>query len=75
MPAHNEEDQQHLVDPITVPAISFLANQDRMAPSTVDLLFLTFNCAKALINTTVFANHFEAALGQNATDLPDLVVL
>ncbi|KAJ4147746.1 hypothetical protein LMH87_002252 [Akanthomyces muscarius] len=46
-----------------------------MAPSTVDLLFLTFNCAKALINTTVFANHLEGAFGRNATDLPDLVVL
>ncbi|KAM3426868.1 hypothetical protein MY4824_009776 [Beauveria thailandica] len=46
-----------------------------MAPSKVDLLFLTFNCAKALINTAVFANHLEAAFGQNATDLPDLVVL
>ncbi|KAJ6786794.1 hypothetical protein PWT90_03135 [Aphanocladium album] len=46
-----------------------------MAPSTVDLLFLTFNCAKALINTAVFANHLEVAFGQNATDLPDLVVL
>lgn len=49
--------------------------QDTMAPSTVDLLFLTFNCAKVLINTAVFANHLEVALGQNATDLPDLVVL
>ncbi|OAA72133.1 inositol 5-phosphatase [Cordyceps fumosorosea ARSEF 2679] len=46
-----------------------------MAPSTVDLLFLTFNCAKALINTPVFANHLEVAFGQNATELPDLVVL
>ncbi|ATY61107.1 inositol 5-phosphatase [Cordyceps militaris CM01] len=46
-----------------------------MTPSTVDLLFLTFNCAKALINTPVFANHLEAAFGQNATDLPDLIVL
>ncbi|KAJ3499259.1 hypothetical protein NLG97_g468 [Lecanicillium saksenae] len=46
-----------------------------MAPSTVDLLFLTFNCAKALINSAVFANHLEVAFGQNATGLPDLVVL
>ncbi|XWX02167.1 hypothetical protein V2A60_010200 [Cordyceps javanica] len=46
-----------------------------MTPSTVDLLFLTFNCAKALINTSVLANHLEAAFGQNATDLPDIVVL
>lgn len=46
-----------------------------MAPSTLDLLMLTFNCAKNLINVAVFANHLRAALGQNATGLPDLVVL
>jgi hypothetical protein len=48
-----------------------------MGPSTVDLLMLTFNCAQNLINVAVFANHLQAALNQNATDLglPDLVVL
>ncbi|KAH7316513.1 endonuclease/Exonuclease/phosphatase [Stachybotrys elegans] len=46
-----------------------------MAPTTLDLLVLTFNCAKNFINAAVFANHLQAAFGQNATGLPDLVVL
>jgi hypothetical protein len=46
-----------------------------MAPSTLDLLFITFNCAKNLINPTVFANHLHGALAQNSSGLPDLVVL
>ena len=36
---------------------------------------LTFNCAKNLINVAVFASHLRTALQQNATGLPDLVVL
>lgn len=46
-----------------------------MAPSTLDLLILTFNCAKNLINVPVFANHLQSAFGQNATTLPEVVVL
>jgi len=46
-----------------------------MARSTLDLLFITFNCAKALINPAVFAPHLHGALQQNSTGLPDLVVL
>lgn len=46
-----------------------------MAPSTLDLLFITFNCAKNLINPAVFAGHLHGALAQNSTGLPDLVVL
>lgn len=46
-----------------------------MAPSTLDLFILTFNCAKNLINLPVFAAHLHGALSQNATGLPDLVVL
>lgn len=46
-----------------------------MAPSTLDLFILTFNCAKNLINASVFASHLHGALTQNATGLPDLVVL
>lgn len=46
-----------------------------MAPSTLDLLFLTFNCAKNLINVPIFASHLEAAISQNASSLPDLVAL
>ncbi|KAK5656216.1 hypothetical protein OQA88_4977 [Cercophora sp. LCS_1] len=44
-----------------------------MAPSTLNLFFLTFNCAKNLINVGVFASHLYGALSQNATGLPDLV--
>ncbi|KAL2183222.1 DNase I-like protein, partial [Thermothelomyces heterothallicus CBS 203.75] len=45
-----------------------------MAPSTLDLFILTFNCAKNLINPPIFAAHLHGALSQNATGLPDLVV-
>ena len=50
-----------------------------MGPSTLDLLVLTFNCAKNLISVPVFATHLQQALGggQNAStgELPELVVL
>jgi hypothetical protein len=46
-----------------------------MAPSTLDLFILTFNCAKNLISPSIFASHLYGALSQNATGLPDLVVL
>lgn len=42
---------------------------------TLDLLYLTFNCAKNLLNVVVFANHLSRAFSQNATALPDVVVL
>uniref|UniRef100_A0A8H7NJQ4 Inositol polyphosphate-related phosphatase domain-containing protein n=1 Tax=Bionectria ochroleuca TaxID=29856 RepID=A0A8H7NJQ4_BIOOC len=48
--------------------------QDEMAPSTLDLLVITFNCAKALINPPIFAGHLQASFSQNASSLPDLVV-
>ncbi|CRJ97123.1 hypothetical protein BN1708_009449 [Verticillium longisporum] len=46
----------------------------KMAPSTLDLFVLTFNCAKRLINAAVFASHLQAAFKQNATALPEVVV-
>ncbi|CCE26674.1 uncharacterized protein CPUR_00143 [Claviceps purpurea 20.1] len=46
-----------------------------MQPPTVDLLVLTFNCAKALIHAGVFANHAHTAFANHATGLPDVVVL
>jgi len=46
-----------------------------MAPSTLDLLILTFNCAKNLITPGVFAGHLQESLAQGAGGLPDLVVL
>jgi hypothetical protein len=48
---------------------------EEMAPSTLDLLFLTFNCAKNLIDVPVFSSHLQEAFTQNATGLPDLVAL
>lgn len=50
---------------------------DEMAPSALDLLFLTFNCAKNFINVAVFASHLQGALSQGVAGgaLPDLVVL
>jgi hypothetical protein len=44
-------------------------------PSSLDLLYLTFNCAKNLLDVPVFATHVQTALRQNATTLPDIVVL
>ncbi|KAK2590232.1 hypothetical protein QQS21_012094 [Conoideocrella luteorostrata] len=52
-----------------------LTTQPAMAPSTVDLLVLTFNCAKNLVNVGVFANHVHTAFTNNAAGLPDIVVL
>lgn len=51
------------------------ASLDKMTPSTLDLLVLTFNCAKSLVNPTVFANHIQTAFANNAVGLPDVVVL
>lgn len=45
-----------------------------MAPSTLDLFVLTFNCAKNFINASIFSSHIHAAFKQNATALPDVVV-
>jgi len=63
----------------TVLATSNTDNYDdasTMRPSSaLDLFILTFNCAKTLINVPVFSSHLHAALSQNATGLPDLVVL
>lgn len=47
---------------------------------TLDLLLLTFNCAKAPINIPDFAGHLQHALSDhsavsNTSSLPDLVVL
>ncbi|ROT35376.1 DNase I-like protein [Sodiomyces alkalinus F11] len=46
-----------------------------MAPSTLDLFILTFNCAKNFINAGVFASHLQTAFQQNATTLPEVVVI
>ncbi|CAM1502247.1 Fc.00g042310.m01.CDS01 [Cosmosporella sp. VM-42] len=46
-----------------------------MTPADLDLLVLTFNCAKNLVNVAVFAQHLQTAFAKNATGLPDLVVL
>ncbi|RFU72825.1 phosphatidylinositol polyphosphate phosphatase [Trichoderma arundinaceum] len=45
------------------------------APSTLDLLVLTFNCAAKLINVPIFAGHLQSALGRDAAELPEVVVL
>ncbi|KAI1291285.1 Endonuclease/exonuclease/phosphatase [Xylaria venustula] len=44
-------------------------------PPTVDVFILTFNAAKQLIEPSVFALHLRDAFGQNAFDLPELVVV
>ncbi|KAI0838208.1 DNase I-like protein [Hypoxylon sp. FL0890] len=47
-----------------------------MAPiPTLDVFILTFNAAKREINIPVFARHLYNAFGQNATSLPELVVI
>ncbi|GJC84590.1 polyphosphatidylinositol phosphatase INP52 [Colletotrichum liriopes] len=47
---------------------------DKMAPSTLDLFMLTFNCAKNFIDVGVFATHLNTAFKHNATALPEVVV-
>ncbi|KAF9879632.1 hypothetical protein CkaCkLH20_03175 [Colletotrichum karsti] len=57
-----------------VNSITTTAAAVKMAPSTLDLFMLTFNCAKNFINVAVFSSHLHAAFQQNATGLPELVV-
>lgn len=47
----------------------------KMAPSTLDLLVLTFNCAAKLVDVPVFAGHLRTALARNGAELPEVVVL
>ncbi|KAI1392259.1 DNase I-like protein [Hypoxylon trugodes] len=42
---------------------------------TLDVFILTFNAAKRQINIPVFARHIYNAFGQNASTLPELVVI
>ena len=42
---------------------------------TADIFVLTFNAGKSLINTPVFANHLYNAFSNNATSLPELIVV
>lgn len=52
------------------------AAAESVASSTLDLLMLTFNCAKNLINVAIFAKHLQTALGgDGSSGLPDVVVL
>jgi hypothetical protein len=46
-----------------------------MTPPSIDLLYLTFNCAKNLLDIPVFGSHLQTAFRQNATGLPEVVVL
>ncbi|TGJ84789.1 hypothetical protein E0Z10_g3996 [Xylaria hypoxylon] len=41
----------------------------------LDVFILTFNAGKAHINPLIFAHHLRNAFAQNATDLPELVVI
>ncbi|KAL8351456.1 hypothetical protein RB598_006309 [Gaeumannomyces tritici] len=45
-----------------------------MARRKLDLLVLTFNAAKTIIDSHVFAHHLQTALAANATPLPEVVV-
>ncbi|KAI8956669.1 DNase I-like protein [Daldinia sp. FL1419] len=42
---------------------------------TLDIFILTFNAAKRQIDSSVFARHIYDAFGQNASNLPELVVI
>ncbi|KAK4211719.1 DNase I-like protein [Rhypophila decipiens] len=54
---------------------SVLSSSSASAAAALDLLILTFNCAKNLIDVPVFAAHLQGALRQNSggDGLPDLV--
>ncbi|KAI6469218.1 hypothetical protein MCOR17_003902 [Pyricularia oryzae] len=41
----------------------------------LDLLILSFNAAKKMVDSSVFAHHLETTLVTNATSLPEVVVL
>ncbi|KKA30977.1 hypothetical protein TD95_001339 [Thielaviopsis punctulata] len=45
------------------------------AAMKLDLFMLTFNCAKVAVDVGVFATHLHTALIDQATQLPELVVL
>ena len=49
--------------------------QPSTTPPTADIFILTFNAAKNLINVPVFASHLYNAFSNNATGLPELVVV
>lgn len=53
-------------------------DDEEMAVSTLDLVILTFNCAKSLIDAGALGSQLHTALEQSAGPegtLPDLVVL
>lgn len=50
-------------------------NADTTTMSSLDVFILTFNAAKEQINSAVFAAHLRDAFAQNATSLPELVVM
>lgn len=52
-----------------------LEGKGKMAASMLDLMVLTFNCAKTFINVPIFARHLQDAFGKNASGLPDVIVL
>ncbi|KAI3544280.1 endonuclease/Exonuclease/phosphatase [Colletotrichum tamarilloi] len=58
----------------TLVDVNSTAPADKMAPSTLDLFMLTFNCAKNFIDTHVFASNLHTAFKQSATPLPEVVV-
>ncbi|KAG5664468.1 hypothetical protein KAF25_008202 [Fusarium avenaceum] len=54
---------------------STLSTMTPSSAASVDLLYLTFNCGKSILDVPVFSAHLKTAFRQNATDLPQVVVL
>lgn len=52
-----------------------VGDKGAMTDPALDLFYLTFNCAKNLINVSVFAKHVQDSFGKGASGLPDVVVL
>ena len=46
-----------------------------MAASTMDVMYLTFNCEKTLVDVPVFADHLLGAFSDGASSLPEILVL
>ncbi|KAF2970928.1 hypothetical protein GQX73_g2642 [Xylaria multiplex] len=52
-----------------------MSNHDDDKAPSLDVFILTFNAGKARINPSILALHLRNAFAQNATDLPELVVI
>jgi hypothetical protein len=51
----------------------FLCKTISTMAAPLEIYFLTFNCGRALIDSSLFASHFFQALPKTQTQLPDVI--